>query len=108
MRSGHAIAVAIITSAFTLRGASFQGLGDLPGGTFFSYATAVSADGTVVVGASKSTNGTEAFRWSAPTGMVGLGVLPGTNFSSTAYGVSRDGSIIAGSSSSSLGSQAFR
>ena len=33
---------------------SFQGLGDLPGGTFRSYANAVSDDGSTVVGYSNS------------------------------------------------------
>ena len=42
---------------------SFQGLGELPGGAFFSFANAVSGDGTVVVGHSGSIAGTEAFRW---------------------------------------------
>ncbi len=39
------------------------GLGDLPGGGFFSFAIGVSADGSVVVGRSDSSNGTEAFIW---------------------------------------------
>ena len=44
-------------------GASFQGLGDLPGGSFYSTAYGVSADGSVVVGLSGSASGPEAFRW---------------------------------------------
>jgi len=51
------------------------GLGDLPGGAFFSSANAVSADGEVVVGESDSHKRTEAFRWTEDQGMVGLGVL---------------------------------
>ena len=42
--------------------ASFQGLGFLPGGNS-SYANAVSADGTVVVGNGNSSYGGQAFRW---------------------------------------------
>ena len=53
--------------------ASFQGLGDLPGGRFSSYAFAVSADGLFVVGASSSTLGSEAFLWTKARGMRGLG-----------------------------------
>jgi probable HAF family extracellular repeat protein len=43
--------------------ASFQGLGDLPGGDFFSSAHGVSPDDSVVVGYSITANGFEAFRW---------------------------------------------
>ena len=53
-------------------GPSFTGLGFLPGASS-SRASGISANGTVVIGYS----GTEAFRWSAATGMVGLGDLPG-------------------------------
>ena len=88
--------------------ASFRGLGDLPGGNFFSVATAVSADGRVIVGNAKSINGTEAFRWTAATGMVGLGDLSGGTFSSFANAVSADGSVVVGDSISSNGRQAFR
>jgi probable HAF family extracellular repeat protein len=72
------------------------GLGDLPGGSFWSRAIAVSADGTVVVGGSNSASGDEAFRWTAAGGMEGLGDLPGGDFYSVANGVSGDGSIVVG------------
>lgn len=85
-----------IFSTASLYAATFQGLGDLPGGTFNSAASAVSADGSVVVGASYSSNGLEAFRWSSSTGMVGIGDFPGGGFSSVAYGVSADGTVIVG------------
>ncbi len=90
--------------------ASFQGLGDLPGGNFGSYATGVSADGSVVVGASYSASGREAFRWTAAGGMVGLGDLPGGGFESAAWGVSGDGSVVVGYSNSATmnNSEAFR
>jgi hypothetical protein len=35
-------------------GATFMGLGDLPGGKFQSDATAISADGTIMIGRSAS------------------------------------------------------
>jgi len=76
---------------------SFQPLGDLPGSDFFSRANDVSADGSVVVGASHSASGAEAFRWENGV-MTGLGDLPGGPFSSTAKGVSADGTIIVGTS----------
>jgi probable HAF family extracellular repeat protein len=89
--------------------AKFLGLGDLPGGTFQSTASAVSANGSLVVGLSNSTSGGEAFRWTAASGMAGLGDLPGGVFASNAVGVSADGSVVVGfgnNASSSL--EAFR
>jgi probable HAF family extracellular repeat protein len=68
-------------------GASLVALGDLPGGSFGSGATAVSSDGSVVVGTSSSASGTEAFRWTASSGMVGLGDLPVGSLQSFATGV---------------------
>jgi len=88
--------------------ASFRGLGDLPGGDFFSVAMAISADGRVVVGYAKSTSGIEAFRWTATNGMVGLGDLSGGTFSSFAHAVSADGSVVVGDGRSSSGTEAFR
>jgi probable HAF family extracellular repeat protein len=96
------------------------GLGDLPGGGFESYATAVSADGSVVVGAGRfsgavnTTEGREAFRWTQAGGMVGLGDLPGGRFGSYAQAVSADGSVVVGTSPSAASgsnvdySEAFR
>jgi probable HAF family extracellular repeat protein len=75
-------------------------LGFLPGGSDLSAATAVCAEGSVVVGYSRSGTGSEAFRWTAATDMVGLGylnLLPHWN-ESHANGVSADGSVIVGSS----------
>src|SRR5262249_49770549 len=92
-------------------GADFVPLGDLPGGIFQSAAFAVSADGKVVVGSGTSAAGTEAFRWTATTGMVGLGDLPGGQFYSEAFGVSADGSVVVGggtTASSGPNFEAFR
>lgn len=44
-------------------------LGDLPGGLAYSEALAVSPDGTLVVGGSGTSAGTEAFIWDATNGM---------------------------------------
>lgn len=46
-----------------------QGLGDLPGGDFFSEATGVSEDGAIVVGQASNDLGTTAFLWSDTSGM---------------------------------------
>ncbi|RMD65751.1 HAF repeat/PEP-CTERM domain-containing protein, partial [Candidatus Parcubacteria bacterium] len=78
---------------------SFQGLGELPGGTVSSLAMDVSADGKVVVGVSNS-GGPQAFRWTASGGMKPLGFLPGGN-NSYAFAVSEDGSVVTGWSNSS-------
>jgi probable HAF family extracellular repeat protein len=84
-------------------GASFQGLGDLPGGEYRSYGYGVSSDGSVVVGYSVSASGREVFRWTAEGGMVSLGSAY------TAYGVSSNGSVIVGDSYFGTTSrQAFR
>lgn len=82
--------------------ASFTPLGDLPGGATFSKASAISADGLVIVGDSivKHDNW-RAFRWTAAGGMVGLGTLPkpwSIAGSSSADDVSGDGSVIIGGS----------
>lgn len=55
-----------------------------------SDASAINADGTVVVGRCWIGNQQEAFRWTAGTGMVGLG------FGSEATAVSADGAVIVG------------
>ena len=80
-------------------------LGSFPPGEVESAATAVSADGTTIVGVSKS----QAFRWTTATGMVPLGDLPGGSSSSQANAVSADGSVIVGYSGSTFaGSEVFR
>lgn len=74
----------------------FTGLGVLPG-TTSSFATGVSADGSVVVGQSlefTSVTG-RAFRWTTSTGMT---ELPGSSegLNTDAYAVSSDGSVAVG------------
>ena len=90
-------ALALIVVSTQARAQSFQGLGFLPGGNN-SSPTAMTADGSVVVGDSNSAGfSNEAFRWTMTSGMVGLGVLPGgTN--SLASAVSADGSTVVGQS----------
>jgi len=91
---------------------SFTLLGDLPGGAFMSRATAVSADGTTVVGYSTSTavdpnGGHEAFRWKDGQ-MIGLGgPFPGPGRFSRATGVNGDGSVVVGDTQFMFGSQPF-
>ncbi|WP_046660893.1 HAF repeat-containing PEP-CTERM protein [Microcystis aeruginosa] len=96
------IGLGAIGVTFPAEAASFQGLGDLSGGSFSSGASGVSADGSVVVGFSDRAAtgnpyiGWEAFRWTQATGMVGLGDLPGGDFGSLASEVSGDGSVVVG------------
>ncbi len=89
--------------------ASFQGIGDLPGGAVFSWAKGISADGKVIVGGSDGANGGEAFYWHVDQAtMVGIGDLPGDAFYSIANATSTDGSVIVGTSVSADGERAFR
>jgi probable HAF family extracellular repeat protein len=95
-------------SATSFAAPSLIPLGDLPGGDISSDATAINSDGTVIVGQSVSSTGSQAFRWTAETGMVGLGGLTGASGASSARGVSGDGSVVVGRSGTSSGSEGFR
>lgn len=68
------------------------GLGSLPGGStsYGGSASAISGDGSTIVGYSQSILGSEIFRWTAETGMVGLGIV------GSALATSFDGSVIVG------------
>jgi len=80
----------------------FQNLGDLqPAG--LSIASAVTGDGTVVVGGASTNNGSSAFRWVVPTPpaqpvMQPIGPLPGHTYA-VATGISDNGKIVVGTSS---------
>jgi hypothetical protein len=54
--------LAVIIGNSLSHGATFTPLGDLAGGSFSSTPLDVSNDGTVVVGLSSGSSGTEAFR----------------------------------------------
>jgi cysteine-rich repeat protein/probable HAF family extracellular repeat protein len=82
-----------------------EGLGDLDGGNFDSWAGDISDDGTVIVGGGISASGWEAFRWTPGGGMEGLGGLDGGRFESEAYAVSADGSVIVGECQSASGDE---
>ena len=83
-------------------------LGVLPGALDTqSTATAVNADGTVIVGVAASWDGDQAFRWTSATGMQGLGQLL-TGMRSEALAVSGDGLTVAGYAYANGGYRAFK
>jgi len=82
--------------------ATFQGIGDLPGGGFYSIAFGVSADGSTVVGwglSSAAPDSFEAIRWTALGGMVSLGDGGLGLERSSARAASGDGAVIVGRAS---------
>lgn len=91
---------AIILGALALQAQAadtFTMLGNLDAAGNYSWPSAVSGDGSTVVGESLDSTGTyQAFRWTS-AGMQGLGVL-GTGTSSYATAVSTDGSVVVGQS----------
>jgi probable HAF family extracellular repeat protein len=92
-------------------GSGMADLGVLGGGDY-SRASAVSADGSVVVGDGLDgvSGWYRAFRWTEATGMVNLGTTNGGAFSSFASDVSRDGQVVVGASWDGIAqdSRAFR
>ncbi len=90
-----------------------EGLGDLPGKIFESHALGVSGDGSIIVGTSVSTVGTEAFIWDATHNMRSLKNVLTTDFGLgadltdwrlfEASGISADGLTIAGYGFNPLG-----
>jgi probable HAF family extracellular repeat protein len=98
-------------------GGGIQNLGTLPvpgnpGGETNSRATAVSADGSVVVGQSDGAGATggwryQAFRYTPAGGMQGLGYLSAGGTTSDAADVSADGQVVVGSSEYASTSNAY-
>jgi hypothetical protein len=78
------------------RAAEFIPIGAPPTEGSTNYATALSRDGSTVVGARENGGGSEAFLWTRSTGQLGLGDLPGADVFSVANGVSRDGAVVVG------------
>jgi probable HAF family extracellular repeat protein len=63
-----------------------------------SRAFSISADGSTIVGGSRSDVPSEAFKWTASEGMVGLGQLPGFSDIGEAFAASANGTTIVGQS----------
>jgi probable HAF family extracellular repeat protein len=94
----------LFTTIALAKPATFTGLGDLPGGLVMSYATDISADGSIVIGYSKngysqSYLSDRAFRWTRSSGLV---ALPGSN-PSYARAITSDGRTIIGDGYFDLG-----
>ena len=103
-----AVAACVAAPAALAQQPTFTPLGFAASGHFRSSAYAVSADGSVVVGASEGPSGTEAFMWTAATGMVSLGDFAGGLLDSHATGVSNDGTVVVGTATSPIGRRPFR
>lgn len=104
---GAVAGVGTVAFRWTVTG-GFEDLGTLdpnPGRSVLGFA--ISADGNVVAGQSRTPDGQEAFRWTAAGGMVGLGDLPGGPISSLGLGISSDGSTIVGAGSLEGGLEAM-
>ena len=83
------------------------GLDPLPG-QIETVTSAISDDGSTIVGAGKTSHGGVAFRWTLAGGMQDLGDLPGASVSGSARAVNGDGSVVVGVGLSDNGIEAFR
>jgi len=85
--------------------ATFNGVGDLPGGIFESSAADTTPDGSVVVGDSARASDNEAFRWTRTGGIQGIGYLSSSVPIPWSYAswTSADGSVVIGSSENADG-----
>jgi probable HAF family extracellular repeat protein len=86
---------------------SFTRIGDLPGGTFTSYAQGISGDGSTVVGYSiVGASQGSAFKFVAGT-LTDIGDLPGGTLAGNALATNIDGNIIAGQGNGPSGTEAI-
>jgi len=94
-----------VAQAYRWENGEISGIGMLPispEATPWSYARAISADGSTIVGYSASDNafmaGWEAMRWTQDGGMEGLGDFLPSDYWSESTAVSGDGSVVVGRS----------
>ena len=69
---------------------------------------AISNDASVVVGKLDVPDGSEAFRWTQPGGLLSIGELGGGDVEAIAHDVSGDGTVIVGETVNGRGRTAFR
>lgn len=105
------------TEAFRWFDGSMTGLGDLPGDDFKSYATAISADGSIIVGQGTGASGEVGFIWDSLHGMRDLREVLSSGFGLDLTGwtlryvsdISADGTVIVGTGINPDGNyEAFR
>jgi probable HAF family extracellular repeat protein len=89
--------LAVASVSFAAEGPGFQLLERLSPADNGSWASDVSRDGSVVVGSSGAGTRSDAFRWSAATGVQPLGTPAGFTGSVSELVVSDDGSTVAAS-----------
>jgi probable HAF family extracellular repeat protein len=104
--------VCILTAALALPAAaqtpSFQGLGQMPGAVFGTYASAISADGSTILGYGWVSSSTvQAYRWRVADHYRLLDP-PGSSAYFGSGAVSRDGSVIVGENPQGNQFAAFR
>jgi probable HAF family extracellular repeat protein len=85
----------------------FKGIGDLPGGSFYSTARALSKNGSYLVGESDSSLGNEGFLYDISASTIeAISDLDGGDFRINCYGVANTGRVV-GYSHSTNGAEAF-
>jgi probable HAF family extracellular repeat protein len=94
--SGLYVLVLFVAAKQVGRAAVLHRLGDLPGGHFISYATAVSADGRTVVGQGTVAEGGRAFRWEALSGIKNLNSDPAVLVQTHPWDITPDGRVVVG------------
>jgi probable HAF family extracellular repeat protein len=82
--------------AFRWESGHMKGLGDLNGGGMSSYASGVSADGTVIVGTGRNAEGSEPVIWENRGRPKGLGYYPNGGSGGSAFSVTADGEHVVG------------
>ena len=103
------VVIVMLFNISTSYAATFQGIGDLPGGGFETEVMGISGDGSVLVGLSEATFGTRAIKWDWSGGIMELSGFPFDTTQSTSSAVSYDSSVIIGDYRSySSGSGGYR
>jgi probable HAF family extracellular repeat protein len=82
--------------AFRWESGHMKGLGDLNGGGMSSYASGISADGSVIVGTGRNAEGSEPVIWENRGRPQGLGYFPDGGAGGSAFSVTADGEHVVG------------